>query len=282
MSAKNFIPTIWHDTVFTEYEKATVFASLANRSFERDIRGFGDRVKINSIADFSAGAYTPGSVTYQSVNATAMFLDIDQRDIVPVQMDNIDEAQSSPKLFSEMTRKMGYAMRDRIDQALAAKYTEATSVSGTTGSPTSVTSATINSLVGLASVAMSDHSVPEEGRVAVVPNWLAEKMRLGRIVRDTQNPAYLSMPSYVGQLGGFEVFKSNNVAKSGTTWYAPLFFTAGDTIAFAEQLEMMEAIKDKDYPSYDFMNLITVYGLKVVRPESLFTMYVANGAETAI
>lgn len=282
MSAKNFIPTIWHDTVFTEYEKATVFAQLANRSFERDIRGFGDRVKINSFADFSAGAYTPGSVTYQNIQDSSMFLDIDQRIIVPVQVDNIDEAQASPKLFSTVTQKMAYAMRDYIDQALAAKYTEATAVSGSTGSPTSVTSATINSLVGSVAVKMDEYNVPYENRVAVVPPWLAEKFRLGRIQKDTTNSAFLSSPSYVGTMAGFNVFSSNNVAKSGTTWYAPLFFTAGDTIAFAEQLEMMEAIKDKDYPSYDFMNLITVYGIKVVRPESLFTMYVANGAETTV
>jgi hypothetical protein len=61
-----------------------------------------------------------------------------------------------------------------------------------------------------------------------------------------------------------------------------MFFTAGDTIAFAEQLNEMEVIKDKSYPQFDFVNLITVYGLKVVRPESLVYAYVANGAETTV
>jgi len=282
MSQKEFIPTLWQDAVFMEYMKSTVFGSLANRSFESEIKGFGDRIKINSIADFSAGAYTPGTVSYQEINDNAMYLDINQQDIVPVQVNKIAEAQSNPKVFSAVTMKMAYAMRDRIDQALSALYTQGQLLSGTTGSPTPITSATINSFMGEAGVKLDDYNVPTENRVAVLPPWLAEKCRLGRIVRDTTNSAYLSMPSYVGQMAGFEVFKSNNITKNGTAWYAPMFFTAGDTIAFAEQLNEMEVIKDKAYPQFDFVNLITVYGLKVVRPESLVYAYVENDSESAV
>lgn len=282
MAQKNFIPTIWHDAIFMQYMKSTPFAQLANRNYERDIKGYGDRVKINSIADFSAGAYTPGSVTYQTVQGLAQYLDIDQRDIVPVTLDKIDEAQSNPKIFTAVTQKMAYAMRDRIDQALSAKFEEGQKLSGTTGSPTSITSATINSFMGGASVLLSEYNVPTENRVAVVPVWLAEKCRLGRIQKDTTNSAYIGMASYVGQMAGFSVFESNNIAKSGTTWYAPMFFTAGDTIALAEQLDEIEVLKDKEYPLFDFVSMITVYGIKVVRPESLVYAYVANGAESTV
>ena len=283
MSTKNFIPTLWHDAILTAYEKATVFGQLANRQFEREIKGYGDRVKINSIGDFTAGAYTPGSVTYQQIQDASIFLDVDNRDIVPVQINNIDEAQANPKVYSAAVAKMAYAMRDRIDQAVSAKYTEGTIFDGSsTGSPTSLTSATINSFMGEAGVALDDRNVPGENRVAVLPNWMAEKIRLGKIVKDTNNSAYLNMPSYAGEFAGFNVFKSNNITKSGTTWYAPMFFQAGETIALAEQLENLEVLKDKDYPMIDFVSLISVYGIKTVRPESLLYAYVANGAETTV
>ena len=282
MGIENFKPTLWHGAILTEYENSTVFASLANRSLERDIRGYGDRVKINSMGDFAASNYVPGTVPYQNIIDTSQFLDIDQKKIVPVQLDSIDNAQANPKVFGTMVQKMAYAMRDTIDAALGGTFSQGDLVSGTTGSPTSITSANINSFLGSIGVAMDEDNIPTGNRVAVVPPWFAEKCRLGRIVKDTANSAYLAMNSYMGEMAGFSIFASNNVSKSGTDWYAPMFFNAFETIAFAEQLEEMIMLKDKDYPTYDFVNLVAVYGLKVVRSEALKYAYVEAGSESTI
>ena len=80
---------------------------------------------------------------------------------------------------------------------------------------------------------------------------------------------------------GFDILESNNISRSGTTWYAPMFFSAGDTIAFAEQIMNMEALRDKDTFS-DYMRGLIVYGAKVVRPSSLAVADVAEGSETTI
>ena len=85
----------------------------------------------------------------------------------------------------------------------------------------------------------------------------------------------------MGEFCGFSVYQSNNVTHSGTTWYAPLFFRASDTIAFASQIVKSEALRDKDQFA-DLVRMLNVYGAKTVRPSSLFTAIVAEGAESAI
>lgn len=127
---------------------------------------------------------------------------------------------------------------------------------------------------------MSENNVPNQGRVAIVPPWFAAKIDLAKLIRDTNN-SMISNDAYVGRYMGFEIFESNNISHSSTTWYAPMFFSAGDTIAFAEQLMDMEALRDKD-AFKDYMRGLIVYGAKVVRPDSLAVAYVSEGSETTI
>jgi hypothetical protein len=83
----------------------------------------------------------------------------------------------------------------------------------------------------------------------------------------------------MGTFLGFDFYESNNVAHSSTTWYAPMFFRRGDTIAFADQFLMPEAIKDKDQPKVDYLSQWALYGMKVVRPTSLGVVYCSPASE---
>jgi hypothetical protein len=125
---------------------------------------------------------------------------------------------------------------------------------------------------------MSENNVPKDNRVAVVPHWFVGKMTLAKINKDTNNSGVIAN-GYMGSFLGFDFYESNNVAKSGTTWYAPMFFRRGDTIAFADQFLMPEAIKDKDQPKVDYLSQWALYGMKVVRPSSLGVVYCAPAAE---
>ena len=281
MSVKNFIPKIWSDKIFQSYDKNFVFAALANREYEGEISAFGDQVKISEIGDFDTTAYTGSSLTYTEAEDASKYLKIDQKYYIAKTLDDVDNAQTKPKLMNEITRKMGVAFADNVDQYIAALYSEAgETVTGTTGSPTSITSANVTSTLREAGTALSDNNVPRQGRVAVVPPWFSAKIDLAKVIRDTNN-SLITNDAYVGRYMGFDILESNNISRSGTTWYAPMFFSAGDTIAFAEQLMEMEALRDKD-AFKDYMRGLIVYGAKVVRPASLAIAYVAEGSETTI
>lgn len=280
MSVKNFIPTLWSDMIFRSYDKNYVFAPLANREYEGEIRGFGDKVKINEIGDVSVNTYS-GTVSYEDPEDASKFLVIDQQKYAAVQLDDIDAAQVKPKIAGEVSRKMGIALGDTVDQFVAAMYSEAglTTNLGTTDTPISITSANMIEYLGNVNQLMDESNNPQAGRVAVVPPWFVQKMTLAKVDKDTNNSATITS-GYVGSMMGFDFYMSNNVVHSGTTWYAPMFFLRGNTIAFAEQLMETEALRDKE-SFKDYLRALMVYGGKVVRPSSLATLICAPGSESS-
>jgi hypothetical protein len=278
MSVKNFIPTIWSDKIFQSYDKNFVFAGLSNREYEGEISQFGDRVKVSEIGDMTATAYTGASLTYSEADDASKYLTIDQKYYIAKTLDDVDNAQTKPKLINEITRKMGIGFADNTDSYIAGLYTEAGITSGTTASPTSITSATITAALRDIGTSLSENNVPNPDRVAVVPPWFSAKIDLAKLDKDTNN-SEIANNAYVGRYMGFDIYESNNISHSGTTWYAPMFFEKSETIAFAEQLMNMEALRDKDTFA-DYMRGLIVYGAKVMRPDSLAVLYCAEGEES--
>ena len=279
MSVKNFISTIWSDMILQDYMEQAVFRSLLNTSYEGEIRNQGDTVKINAIGDFSTTAYS-GSVSYTDLDDASLNLIIDQKYYIAKKIDDIDKRQASPDLMGEVTRKMAQAFLSTTETFIAGKYTDAGIVTGSTTSVTAITSANVISVIGDMAVAMDNNDVPDDGRVAVVPPWLAQKMVLAGVIRDTDNSSILSA-GYIGQFQGFQVYKSNRITHSSTTYYLPMFFRRNDTIAFAEQINMVEAMRLESQFG-DGIRSLMVYGAKVVRPESLGIIYCSNGSESTI
>jgi len=274
----NFKPTLWSDKIFQAYDKKFVFGNLANKSYEGQITKFGEAVKINEIGDVTVTAYS-GSISYQSVSDASKSLLINQKYYAAVSVEDIDAAQTNPKLMLEIARKMGVSLSDNIDLALAGLYTEAGITSGSTGSPVSITSATVINELSKLEVLFDDNNVPNENRVMVVPPWFAAKCRLAKIAKDTNNSLAISQSSsYVGEMSGFQIFKSPNISHSTTTWYSPMAFVAGSTIAMASQIDKMEAGRREDEFA-DYLRSLILYGVKTVAPASLGVLYCAEGAE---
>jgi hypothetical protein len=279
MSVDNFKPTLWSDLVLESYEEKSVFRPLMNTSYEGEISAYGDTVKINSINDFSTSSYS-GTVTYGNVDDASLFLKIDQQKYVAKDWPDIDDAQVKPKIMGPIARNFGKAFIADVETKIATLYTDAGITDGSTTSVTAITSANVISTFGDMSSAFDENEVPDDGRVAVIPPWLAQKIVLSGVIRDTDNSEVLSA-GYVGQFQGWQIYKSNRIAKSGTTWYAPMFFRREDSLAMAEQINMMEAIR-RDAAFSDGLRSLMVYGVKVVRPESLGVLYCSEGSESAI
>jgi len=276
MGTKNFIPTIWSDLIFREYDKSLVFASLVNRDYEGEVQGFGDKVKINEIGAVAVKTYA-GTVAYDEPTDASKFLLIDQQKYAAIDYDDIDAAQAKPKTLMEITRKMGVALSENVDEFIASMCDEAGIVAGTTGSPTAINSANVTTVLSLIAQKMDEANAPQSGRVAVVPPWFAQKLTLAKIVKDTDNSGVLNT-GYVGTYYGFDIYMSNSVSHSGTTWYKPMFFLRNDTISFAQQIMSTEAMR-LETKFADGIRSLMVYGGKVVRPSTLAIEICAPTAE---
>jgi hypothetical protein len=280
MAYDNFKPTMWADSILENLDNAHVFGALANKEYEGTISGAGSSVKISEVGNVSVTAYA-GTVNYEELDDASKELLIDKKAYAAVSIDDVDNVQSKPKLLSKLSERMAYGMANYIDADIASLYSSAgITVTGTTGSPTNVTSATTISLFSGANRELDEANAPQEGRVAVIPPWLKEKMVLAKIIRDTDNSATVTN-GFVGRFLGFDVYVSNNVSHSGTTWYAPMFFIRDMTIGFASQLNKVEALRAES-SFEDKMRALTIYGRKVLYPATLAVAYIASAAESTI
>lgn len=282
MSIREFVPTIWHDGVLTSYENATVFLPLMNRNYEQEISAAGDQVKISELGAVTVRDYVKGTdMQYDELSSASQYLQITEKKYVGLRMPDVDNIQSTPKLFGQYNAKAGEGLAQTADLFIAAKYADAgETVDGSTGTPKEITSANVTSFFNKALTIAQDNNVPMSGLVAVVPNWLAGKIALAQAQLNTDNSRILEK-GYMGEFQGWQIYQSNNISHSGTDWYAPMFFREGDSIAYADQLTKMEAFVDKDQQD-ELVRAFHLYGAKTIRPSALYTAYVAQGTETVI
>lgn len=286
MSVSNFIPAIWANEVQTELSKNLVYAGLCNRDYEGEISNFGDTVKINQIADPVIGTYTKYTdITFNKLSDAQTELKIDQAKYFTIAIDDIDEAQTKPKLMATAAQRAAYGLGDTLDQYIAALYAYAgVSGVGTSGSPIDVTSANVDEFFLLAGKVMSDAKIPKMGRVAVIPPWITEKIALAGISLRTDNLDYFDNSfmgtSYVGRAFGFDMFESQNVsvATAATGAGTRVMCFTREAITLAEQIVKVEAIRpEKQFG--DVLKGLHVYGAKVVRPDMLLTAFADYTAE---
>ena len=276
MALTNFKPTIWSDLIYNGYEKAITFSALANRAYEGDIKQGGESVKILSIGSIAPKTYS-GTVSYDDVPDTGVLLSIDQAEYAAVKVGDVDKAQATPASLKGLTSELGKAVAVGTDTYIASLHAGAGVKLGTTTTPLEITSADIVETFAELGRKMDEVDAPSDGRVVVVPAWLAEKMVLAKIAKDTANTDVMTR-GFIGSLLGFEVYKSNLCAKSGTDWSAAMAFVKGDSIALAQQVVNIEALRDTASFS-ELVRVLSVYGAKIVNSNGVATIYCAPGTE---
>ena len=277
-----FIPEVWSGTVLSRLNDALVFGQVVNRDYEGDIRGYGDVVKINEIGPITINTYNATStsaLTVQSLSDAQKLLQINQAKSFTFWIDDLDMAQTKPKLMDEAMKMASWAMANNIDQYIAGLYTEAgIVVTGTAAAGTDVTSTNILKYMAEAAKKLDQGNVPRPRWMTVEP-WVAHKMLLARIVQDTNNSKQLSNGSMgLGEFYGFSVYVSNNVPAT-SDGHAILCGYRG-SISLAVQVTKVETAR----PALDggFKTLVkglVVYGAKVVRPNALGVLYLDEVAE---
>ena len=280
MALTNFTPVLWADAILDTFENSHVLASLCNRDYEGTISGYGDSVKINSIANITIGDYTKDSTTLtrQNLVAAQTILLIDNAKYFDFEIDDIDKAQNNPKVMAKAMRKGAWGFSDTVDAAIAGLY-------GSAG--TTVTDATMDSDLALDTIARTAQAlnvanVPSAGRWLVLPPWAITKLLLAKLINTEGVDNTMTFNNgLVGTMMGFTVHMSNNLTQTGTD---PDFTTYGlagteDAITFAEQIVSVEAYRPEGAFS-DAVKALYVYGYKVVQPLGLVQLALTYTAET--
>lgn len=282
MALEGFIPSVWSGELLLNLEKSHVYGAVANRNYEGEIRNYGDEVLINEIGEITISDYSSNSttITPQVLDDAQKKLKIDQSKYFAFKVDDIENAQSKPKVMNGAMRRSAYGLRDVADQYIAGLYADAGIVYGSDGTPQSITSATVVENFATIGEYLTNNNVPMEGRWAIIPPWLHTKLVLAKIDVVTDNSGVFDN-GFVGRALGFNLYVSNNVqygSGGSATVKSKIMAGYDESISFASQILKMEAYRPESSFS-DAVKGLYVYGAKVVRPDALCTMTASKGSE---
>lgn len=278
MAINNFIPAVWSRALLENLRNSLVYgqAGVINRDYQGEIAGAGSSVKIHSIGAVTVSDYTKNSdlSAPETLNDAEVVLNIDKARAFNFQIDDVDAAQQTPKVMEGAMREAAYALSNDLDAYLAGLHAQAsiTSGFGTNGTPIVPTSTTAYEYLADAFTAMDEANAPQQGRWAIVPPWYHGMLRKdARFVSyGTDANRAVAQNGVIGQVAGFDVFVSNNVANTTGTKYKILFGHA-QAWTMAMQIEKVEAFR-MERRFADAVKGLNVYGAKVVRPTILGCM----------
>lgn len=282
MSLDNFIPEVWSKQLLVNLKKVHIFgqSAIINRDYEGEIKEYGDTVKINSIGPITIGDYTKTTdiADPETLNDAQTELKIDQAKYFNFQIDDLDKAQTKPKVMSAAMGDASYYLRDAADQFIAALYTDASTSNaiGSNTTPHTVVAGTpgegeyniFDEMVDLKTT-LDKAKIPSAGRFLIAgPEIIGVMLKDERWTKS--NIAGTSETLRTGQIGkylGFDIFESPNCPVVSSTKYKVI---AGHKMAwsFAEQIVDVEAYRPEKRFA-DAVKGLHVYGAKVVRPSAL-------------
>jgi len=275
MTINNFIPTVWSARILAYLDKAHVYAACVNRDYEGEIQQQGDTVKINQIGPVTIGTYIKNTDigSPETLTDAQQILTIDQAKYFNFAVDDVDKAQTKPKVMDAAMGRAAYGLNDNSDNYIGSLYTgvDAGNLVGSDGTPISLPPSTpalaYEQLVSLAQK-LDESSVPQDNRWCVVPPWFYAYLRKDQrfVGYGTQDNMTVLRTGRVGDACGFSIYMSNNVPNTTGTKYKIM---AGHpmAIAYAEQIVEVEAYRPEKRFA-DAVKGLLLFGSKLIIPKA--------------
>ena len=268
MAITNFIPTIWSENLYKALDKQYIAAANCNRDYEGEIKNMGSVVKICGVGNVTVGDNTKNTdmSNPQTLSDTVVELKIDQAKYFNFQIDDIDRAQSTPKLMDAAMSVAASGLANAADAYIFGLHEESGyTLSVEDPDPDRMIELIITAREKLYQSNVSDSSeVVVEVSPAVATLILKAKMNL-----TTDNTASFEN-GYLGSVVGCKIYVSNNIAceSDGTFSTYKCFMRTKRAIAFAEQLSEIDAYRPEKRFA-DAVKGLHLYGAAVVYPEEL-------------
>lgn len=276
MALSYFIPKVWSETLYRELEKEYIGVKNCSRDFEGDIKSIGDTVKIIGINPISVFDYEKNTdmTAPEELSDSERSLVIDRAKGFNFLIDDIDKAQSTPKLMQEAMSIAASALSDEADKYIYSLYT-AVSSDNTVKATSLKSSGVIDLLLGVRQSLLENNVSGNEEIILEVSPAVAAKIIKAKIVNGTSNESELDK-GCIGTFLGFRVYVSNNIVKSGDAYKC--FARTKRAIAFAEQINEVEAYRPEKRFA-DAVKGLHLYGAKIVYPKELMLLDITLGEE---
>ena len=263
MAITNFISTVWSENLLKQLDKKYIGVLNCNREYEGEIKNKGSVVKICGVGDVTVSDYTKNTdmSAPETLSDTARLLNINQAKYFNFQIDDVDRAQSNPKLMNAAMTKAAAALANAADAHIFSLYPDASY----NVSEDNVTADTIvNHIIDLKTQLMKADVMDAEDIVIEVSPEVAGLLLKAKIDLSTNN--YDALESgLLGRIAGCKVYVSNNVYIDDND-YHKCFVRTKRAIAFAEQISEVEAYRPEKRFA-DAVKGLHLYGAKVIYPD---------------
>ncbi len=268
MAIKNFISTVWSENLYQALDKQYIAVSNCNRNFEGDIREKGNTVKICGLETVNVSDYVKNSnmSAPETLSDNYRELVINQAKYFNFQIDDIDRAQSTPKLMDAAMKNAASALANAADRYVYSLYGQA----GNTISKTAVSESNIIDILIDARTKLFANNVSDASDIVIeVTPEIAGLILKAKVNLSTDNAAALEN-GCIGSIGGCKIFVSNNIycidGDSGTEHKC--IARTKRAIAFAEQLSEIDAYRP-ELRFADAVKGLHLYGAKVIYPSEM-------------
>lgn len=269
MAINNFISTVWSETLYEALDKQYVAVRNCNRAFDGDIREMGSKVKICGVGEINVFDYTKNTdmSSVQTLSDTVVELDIDRARAFNFQIDDVDRAQSNPRLMQAAMKSAASALANDADSYVFGLYQ-------TVGTEKTVTDANataesiINDIIAAREL-LYDGNVGDNNEIVIeVSPQVASLILKAKVNLSTGDTALEN--GALGSIAGCKIYVSNNVKKvSGSSSVRhKCFVRTKRAIAFADQLSEINAYRPENRFA-DAVKGLHLYGAKVIYPNEL-------------
>ena len=297
-SAAKFIPELWSDEIVAAYKKNLVLANLVNKMPMTGKKG--DTLHIPKPTRGSANAKAENTaVTIQNAVESEVVLTIDKHFEYSRLIEDITDVQALASMRRFYTEDAGYALAKQMDDDLFAlgkslgdgdgsDWTHSNSfyMDGTTGltayAEDTVAAADVFSDAAFreAIQQLDDADVPMDGRFLVVPPSVRNNiMGIDRYQSSDFVDGRGVNNGQIGQLYGIDVYVTSNcpVIETAANNSAGGDVKAGllghrDALVCAEQMGVRSQTQYKQEFLANLFTSDTLYGVKVLRPESALAL----------
>lgn len=273
MAKADFIPELWAAEFLRAYEAHTTLSMLVNRMYESELAGGpGDRVHISqhtlspTVSDYTVD--TDIGAAQVADGNDDIVLELDKQKYWHIYVDDIDAVQAAPNIMAETVRKGAYEMAKQVEDDLFTTFAAATTAT-TRVTDTAKASGVSDGHTGKInelSMKMDAEDVPANRWLMANPLFMA-RLRSYLIANDShaftpQTDEAALRRGEIGMLLGFRLVRSNRlpiVTGAGATAEYNLYAGVGDEIAFASQINELEAYRPEKRFG-DAVKALQVYG----------------------
>ena len=271
MAISNFIPTVWSEALCQSLDKAYIGVAHCTREFEGDIKEKGNTVKICGLNDVSVYDYFKNS-NMRSAEALSDFsteLTINYAKYFNFQIDDIDHAQSNPKLMQLALKNAANALAAEADRIVFNTCSIAENAYQATASKSTV----IHDIISACTLLQEFNGAALDDVVFEVSPSVAALITEAKLNLASDNTKMLET-GCIGSIAGCKVFVTSQINIGEDDNCNPVhrcILRSTRAVAFAEQLSEIHAYRP-ELRFADAVKGLHLYGCKIVRPKEIMVV----------